>query len=56
MRASDRIIERQRNVVRVNFRRQREPPGPAFPGAGALGKAVHRRLNVCSTSKLAAKA
>jgi hypothetical protein len=55
MRASDRIIGRQRNVVRVDFRRQPEPPGPTFPGAAALRKAVHRRLDVCSTAKLTAR-
>ena len=27
------VIERENNVVRVDFRREPEPPGPRFPGA-----------------------
>ena len=30
------IIERERNVVRVNFSREPDPPAPRFPGAGAM--------------------
>jgi hypothetical protein len=30
------VIGRDRNVVRVNFAREPEPPTPSFPGAGAL--------------------
>jgi hypothetical protein len=30
------VIGRERNVVRVDFSRKPEPPGPTFPGAGAL--------------------
>jgi hypothetical protein len=30
------VIGRERNVVRVDFSRRPEPPGPTFPGAGAL--------------------
>jgi hypothetical protein len=32
------IIARERNVVRVDFRRETDPPTPKFPGAGALRK------------------
>ena len=31
-----RIIERERNVVRVDFSREPDPPAPRFPGAGAM--------------------
>jgi hypothetical protein len=30
------IIGREANVVRVDFRREPDPPAPTFPGAGAL--------------------
>ena len=30
------VIERERNVIRVNFRQEPDPPAPKFPGAGAL--------------------
>jgi hypothetical protein len=38
MRADRFVIARERNVVRVNFRREPEPPSPKFPGAAALRK------------------
>ena len=30
------VIARERNVVRVDFRREPDPPAPKFPGASAL--------------------
>jgi hypothetical protein len=30
------VIGREYNVVRVDFSRRPDPPGPTFPGAGAL--------------------
>jgi hypothetical protein len=30
------VIARESNVVRVDFGREPDPPGPYFPGAGAL--------------------
>jgi hypothetical protein len=30
------VIARERNVVRVDFRREPDPPAPKFPGAAAL--------------------
>jgi hypothetical protein len=33
---SSYVIERDNNVVRVDFWRKPEPPAPKFPGAGAL--------------------
>ena len=30
------VIARDRNVLRVDFRRDPDPPAPRFPGAGAL--------------------
>ena len=32
------IIARERNVVRVDFGREPDPPDPKFPGAAALRK------------------
>jgi hypothetical protein len=34
--AARRIVSRERNVVRVDFRREPDPPAPRFPGAAAL--------------------
>ena len=34
--ASRYVIARERNVVRVEFRQEPDPPAPRFPGAGAL--------------------
>jgi hypothetical protein len=33
---TSRVIARERNVVRVDFKGGPEPPAPRFPGAGAL--------------------
>lgn len=30
------VIDRENNVVRVDFSRDPDPPAPGFPGAGAL--------------------
>lgn len=30
-----RVLARERNIVRVDFDRDPEPPAPRFPGAGA---------------------
>jgi hypothetical protein len=30
------VVARDSNVLRVDFNRQPDPPGPRFPGAGAL--------------------
>ena len=30
------IVARESNVLRVDFRRDPDPPAPRFPGAGAL--------------------
>ena len=30
------VIERESNVLRVDFHREPDPPAPRFPGAGAL--------------------
>ncbi len=32
----DRVIEREQNILRVDFRKEPEPPTPKFPGTGAL--------------------
>jgi hypothetical protein len=34
------VIGRENNVVRVDFRREPDPPAPRFPGAGALREVV----------------
>ena len=33
------VVERESNIVRVNFEREPDPPAPKFPGAGALHEA-----------------
>jgi hypothetical protein len=33
------VIERDGNIVRVDFEREPDPPAPKFPGAGALHEA-----------------
>lgn len=30
------VVARDSNVLRVDFNREPDPPGPRFPGAGAL--------------------
>jgi hypothetical protein len=38
------VIERENNVVRVNFRREPEPPGPRFPGANGSREFGNKRM------------
>jgi hypothetical protein len=33
------VVERESNIVRVDFGREPDPPAPKFPGAGALHEA-----------------
>jgi hypothetical protein len=33
------VVERESNIVRVDFERKPDPPAPKFPGAGALHEA-----------------
>ena len=33
------LVERDSNIVRVDFGREPDPPAPKFPGAGALHEA-----------------
>jgi hypothetical protein len=33
------VVERDGNIVRVDFGRDPDPPAPKFPGAGALHEA-----------------
>ena len=40
MRSERFIIARDCNVVRVDFRREPDPPSPKFPGAAALRELV----------------
>ena len=45
MKRSNRcVIGRERNVVRVDFGRQPDPPAPKFPGAAALRSAQYPQL------------
>ena len=30
------VVARDNNVIRVDFRREPDPPAPRFPGAGAM--------------------
>ena len=40
------VIARERNVVRVDFRREPDPPAPKFPGAAALRNAAQQAWSV----------
>ena len=33
------VVERDSNIVRVDFGREPDPPAPKFPGAGAVHEA-----------------
>jgi hypothetical protein len=44
------IIARESNIVRVDFRRQPDPPAPKFPGAGALRQEIRQRVNAFAKS------
>jgi hypothetical protein len=35
-RARSRVVERENNILRVDFRHEPDPPAPKFPGAGAM--------------------
>ena len=44
-----RVISREGNLVRVNFvRKPDDPPGPPFPGAGALRGYTERARKVAT--------
>jgi hypothetical protein len=30
------VVARENNILRVDFRREPDPPAPKFPGAGAM--------------------
>src|SRR5687767_1498398 len=44
------VIARERNVVRVNFRQEPDPPAPKFPGAGALRNELSETPTTPSTT------
>jgi hypothetical protein len=43
------VVARERNVVRVDFRHQPDPPAPKFPGACALRKGNPQSVNAVTT-------
>jgi hypothetical protein len=43
------VIGRDRNVVRVDFRRRPDPPAPRFPGAAALRRVAPEFVDACAT-------
>jgi hypothetical protein len=49
-----RVIERERNIVRVDFKREPDPPTPKFPGAGALKSAALEVVLVSSINRMEA--
>jgi hypothetical protein len=49
------VIAREHNVVRVDFRRQPDPPAPKFPGARALRKELWLSVNVIPTTLINAE-
>ena len=40
------VVERDSNIVRVDFGREPDPPAPKFPGAGALHEAPMSEADV----------
>jgi hypothetical protein len=40
------VIACEHNVVRVNFRREPDPPAPKFPGASALRRGARPEQSV----------
>ena len=52
------VIARERNVVRVEFRREPDPPAPKFPGAAALrnGAQLARLVEAFNTTLIKAEA
>ena len=44
------VIARERNVVRVDFRREPDPPAPKFPGAAALRQETRQPADAFTTS------
>lgn len=49
------VIAREHNVVRVDFRREPEPPAPKFPGAGALLNELSQAINAFTTTLIKAE-
>jgi hypothetical protein len=49
-----RVIGREHNIVRVEFRREPDPPTPPFPGAGALKSVVLEEVLVSSINRMEA--
>ena len=43
------VLARERNVVRVDFRREPEPPAPKFPGACARRDGNPQSVNAVTT-------
>ena len=48
------VIARERNVVRVDFRREPDPPAPKFPGACAR-KELGQSIDVIPTTLIKAE-
>jgi hypothetical protein len=46
-----RVIEREHNIVRVDFRREPDPPTPKFPGAGAIKSAAFEDVLVSNINR-----
>jgi hypothetical protein len=42
------VVARERNVVRVDFRKRPDPPAPKFPGAAALRAMMSERTVACA--------
>ena len=47
---NNRVVGREHNVVRVDFRRDPDPPAPKFPGSGALRAEHTLREIILATS------
>jgi hypothetical protein len=52
-RARISIIERENNILRVDFRREPDPPAPKFRGAGAMHEPHEEREEAAQSYRAA---
>jgi hypothetical protein len=48
---NSRVIGREHNIVRVDFRHEPDPPAPKFPGAGAVKSAPFEDVLVLNINR-----
>jgi hypothetical protein len=55
LKADRYILARERNVVRVDFRHDPDPPAPKFPGANAQRNGFSQPVNAIPTTLIKAE-